>query len=396
MDVEGGPAMSGSLRQRSPGTWELKFESGADPATGKRKTVTRTVRGTKREAQARLVELLGEAARGTLVDRNRETLGEFLARWDRDWAAHNASGKTRWRWRQLIDNQLVPRLGRVPIQAIKPAHLIELYATLIREGGVGGGPLAPRTVGHCHRLLRRALGHALAWGLIPQNPAAVARPPRVADKEVGIPSETEIAALLGHLRDHNRLFYALAVLVLATGIRRGEACGLTWKDLDFDACMLRVERSLEMTKEEGPKIKSPKTRHGKRAISVPFSAVEALRAHWKTQQEERLALGLGRAAPDDPIFTLADGSQLKPDSLSALWLRAARAAGRSINLHSLRHHHASNLIAAGVDVLAVSRRLGHASPTITLAVYGHLYPRADDKAAQAVEAMFARVSAVTP
>jgi integrase len=386
--------MSGSLRQRSPGTWELKFESGADPATGKRKTVYRTFRGTKRQAEARLVELQSEAARGALVDFSRETVGGFLARWDRDWAANNASGKTRWRWRQLIDNQLVPRFGGVPIQAIRPAHLVGLYAILGREGSVGGGPLSARTVGHCHRLLRRALGHAVTWGLIPQNPAAVVRPPRVAEREIEIPSETEIAALLGHLREHNQLFYAIAVLVLATGIRRGEACGLTWKDLDFGACMLRVERSVEMTKEEGPKIKSPKTRHGRRAISVPVSAVEALRAHWKAQQEERLALGLGRAASDDPIFTLSDGSPLKPDSLSALWLRAAKAVGRPINLHSLRHHHASGLINAGVDVLTVSRRLGHSNAQVTLTVYGHLYPNADDKAAQAVEAMFARVSAV--
>jgi integrase len=294
----------------------------------------------------------------------------------------------------LIDNQLIPRLGGVPIQAIKPAHLVELYATLMREGGVNGGSLSARTTGHCHRLLRRALGHAVTWGLIQQNPAVVARPPRVVEHEIEIPSETEIAALLGHLREHNRLFYALAVLALATGARRGELCALTWKDLNFDAGMLRVERSLEMTKEEGPKVKSPKTRHGRRAISLPASTIEALRAHWKEQQEERLALGLGRAAPDDPIFTLADGSQLKPDSLSALWLRAAKAVGRPINLHSMRHHHASGLINAGVDILTVSRRLGHSNAQVTLTVYGHLYPNADDKAAQAVEAMFARVSAV--
>jgi integrase len=386
--------MSGSLRQRSPGSWSLKFEAPADPSTGRRKTIYRTIRGTKRQAEARLIELQSEAARGALVDFTKERLAEFLTRWDRDWAAHNASGKTRWRWRQLIDNQLIPRLGGVPIQAIKPAHLVELYATLMREGGVNGGSLSARTTGHCHRLLRRALGHAVTWGLIQQNPAVVARPPRVVEHEIEIPSETEIAALLGHLREHNRLFYALAVLALATGARRGELCALTWKDLNFDAGMFRVERSLEMTKEEGPKVKSPKTRHGRRAISLPASTIEALRAHWKEQQEERLALGLGRAAPDDPIFTLADGSQLKPDSLSALWLRAAKAVGRPINLHSMRHHHASGLINAGVDILTVSRRLGHSNAQVTLTVYGHLYPNADDKAAQAVEAMFARVSAV--
>jgi integrase len=97
------------------------------------------------------------------------------------------------------------------------------------------------------------------------------------------------------------------------------------------------------------------------------------------------------------ILAKADGSALEPDTLSKEWLRATKAAaGRAINVHSLRHLHASNLIAAGVDVLAISRRLGHASPTITLGVYGHLYPNADDRAAQAVEALFARIARKEP
>jgi integrase len=156
---------------------------------------------------------------------------------------------------------------------------------------------------------------------------------------------------------------------------------------------LRIERSLETTREEGLRVKSPKTRHGKRTISISASAIEALRAHWKAQQEGRLALGLGRATPVDFIFAMWDASPLKPDTLSKDWLRATGAAvGRPINLHSLRHHHVSSLISAGADILTVSRRLGHASSTITLSVYGHLYPNADDKAAQATEAMFARVA----
>jgi integrase len=202
--------MSGSLRQRSKGSWEIKFEAPAD-ATGRRKTIFRTVKGSKREAQAKLVELQSEAARGGLVDHSRETLGEFLIRWDRDWVAINVSPKTRERWNQLRVHQIAPRLGGAPLQRIKPSHLAELYSTLMREGGVGGKPLAPVTVGHCHRLL------------IQQNSAAVARPPRVPDEEIEIPTESEIAAVLGHLRERDRQLYTLGVVTLATGIqtRRG-------------------------------------------------------------------------------------------------------------------------------------------------------------------------------
>ena len=103
--------------------------------------------------------------------------------------------------------------------------------------------------------------------------------------------------MLGHLRERDRQLYTLGVVALGTGIRRGEACALTWKDFDAGAGMLRVERSLETTKEEGLRIKGPKTRHGRRTISLSPLAVEALRAHWKIQGEERLAAGLGRAGP---------------------------------------------------------------------------------------------------
>jgi integrase len=384
--------MSGSLRQRSPGSWELKFESSSDPATSKRKTVYRTVRGTKREAQAKLVELQSEAARGGLVDFTRETLGQFMSRWMRDWATHNASPKTRERWGQLIDNQITPRLGGASLQRIKPAHLAELYAALAREGAVGGKSLAPRTVHHVHRLLHRAFGFAVAWELIHENPAARVSPPKVADKEIEIPTEAEVIAVLERFERRDRQMHALAITALATGARRGELCALRWEDFNASAGSLRIKHSLETT-EEGLRDKSPKTRHGRRTIDIPQSAVAELQAHRKAQQEERLGLGLGRVGPDDRIFAMPDGSPLEPDTLSRNWLNNTFAAtGRQINLHSLRHHHASNLIRAGVDILTLSRRLGHASAAITLGVYGHLYPRVDSKATQAIEAMFARVS----
>jgi integrase len=392
MDVEGGPVMSGSIRQRSPGSWEVKLEAGVDPATGRRRTIFRTVRGTKREAQARLVTLLNEAAGGGLVDYSKETVAGFLNRWLRDWAAHHASPKTRSRWGQLIDNQVMPRLGGAQMQKIKPAHLTEFYSVLMREGAVSGKPLAAQTVHHVHRLLHRAFGFAVTWEVIRDNPAAHASPPPVADKEIEIPTESEIVAILEHLAKRNRQMHALAIVALATGARRGELCALIWADFDAKAGALRIARSLETTNEEGLRVKSPKTRNGRRTIDIPLSAVVELQAHWGRQQEERLSLGLGRATPDDLIFAMPDGSPLEPDTLSRNWMNNTLAAtGRAINLHSLRHHHASSLVRAGVDILAVSRRLGHAKASITLNVYAHLCPDADDKAALALEAMFKRV-----
>jgi integrase len=206
----------------------------------------------------------------------------------------------------------------------------------------------------------------------------------VQDKEIEIIREDEIRVVLDKLKGHLR---TIATLALATGMRRGELLALRWIDVDLDGGTLRVERSLEQTRA-GLRFKAPKTRHGRRSISIPPSAVVELRAHRLAQQEQRLALGLGKA---ELVFPMIDGEPRKPNALTNEWIIATTAIGRRISLHALRHTHASSLIAAGIDILTISRRLGHAKPAVTLNVYGHLYASTDDRAAQVIEAMFSRI-----
>jgi integrase len=183
--------------------------------------------------------------------------------------------------------------------------------------------------------------------------------------------------------------YLLASLALATGLRRNEALALRWSDVDLDAGRLRVEQALEETQAHGIRVKAPKTRNGRRTIALPASAVAELRAHWKTQQEQRLAAGLGKAPGTSPVFADLDGRFLSPNAVTKAWPRAMTAIGMpEITLHSLRHTHASMLIASGMDILTVSRRLGHGSPTVTLRVYAHLIAGSDDRAAQIIEQAF--------
>lgn len=222
------------------------------------------------------------------------------------------------------------------VQKIKPVHLNEFYAKLLQSGGIEGGALAPMTVGHVHRLLRRILGHAAQWGIITSNPAALVSPPRVAQTEIEIIREDEIRTVLNALRNRDLPLYAIATVALATGMRRGELLALRWKDVDLDGGKLRVEQSLEQTRA-GLRFKQPKTKHGRRTVSIPPALVADLRAHWKASQEQRLALGLGRSAPDDLVFTMWDGSPRKPNALTNDWLRASAVIGRRISLHALRH-----------------------------------------------------------
>ena len=164
--------------------------------------------------------------------------------------------------------------------------------------------------------------------------------------------------------------------------------GLQWGDLDPDAGKLRIERAIEATKVRGLRIKSPKTRHGRRLISLPRIAIEVLREHRKAQLEIRLKLGIGKLLPTHHVFGDIEGSARHPGWLTDQWKRAIRAKQLpEVPLHALRHSHASALIASGQDVVTVSRRLGHASPTITLSVYAHLFDKTDEAAADAIEAV---------
>jgi integrase len=179
--------------------------------------------------------------------------------------------------------------------------------------------------------------------------------------------------------------HPIVALALGTGMRRGELCALTWGAVDLNKANVRVEHSLEET-AAGLRIKEPKTKYGRRTIALPPNVVETLRAHRRQQIEHRMMLGMGLAAAADLVFQLADGSPYPPDKLSRDWGNVVRDRKLPrVMFHALRHSHASALIAAGIDIVMVSQRLGHGSPAITLGVYAHAVSKTDAAAAQAIE-----------
>jgi integrase len=373
--------MTGHVRRRGERSWELKFDAGSDPRTGRRITRYASFRGTKRDAQVELAKLVAAAASGEQVDPSKLTLNEFFDRWERDWCAGNVSPKTAERYGELLRLHVRPTLGAMKVQKLRPVHLSGLYGSLQRDA-----KLAPRTIGHVHRAMHRALGHAAGWDIVTQNIAARVSPPRVGHQEVQILAPAQVKVILETAR--GRPIFPIATLALATGMRRGELLALRWQDVDLDQAKITVARSLEQTKA-GLRFKEPKTAHGRRTISLPATAVTELRAHRLAQQVQRLALGAGKSPPDALVFADWNGEPRLPNAITKEWERAARAGGMAFaTLHSLRHTHASHLIANGLDILTISRRLGHGSPTITLSVYGHLFPQTDDRAAQIMEAAF--------
>lgn len=296
--------MAGNITRRGKTSWRLKFEGGErDAITGKRSTRYVTFRGSKRDAQVELTRLLAEVDAGTSVNPSKITVGEYVREWLR--GAVHLSPKTLERYRELAEHQVLPHLGPLPLQKLRPAHVADWHAKLLRIGGRGGRALAPRTVGHAHRVLHAALAHAARLERVSRNVAGVVAPPKVEASEIECLTSDQVADVLTRLRGH--WLEPVVVTALGTGMRRGELCALQWQHVDLAAGAIRVERSLEET-NAGLRVKAPKSRHGRRRISLPRTVLDALRAHGLRQNELRLALGVGRAGPEDLVLCREDGA----------------------------------------------------------------------------------------
>ena len=225
--------------------------------------------------------------------------------------------------------------------------------------------------------------------LVARNVAAVEQPPKGDDKEIAVLDAKQVKLLVERLR--GRAMYPRAVTALFTGIRRGELLALRWSYVDLDAKQITVGEAIEET-QAGIRFKTPKTKNSVRDVSLPDIVVDALREHRRQQLELRVALGLGKLTDDALLFSKLDGSPQSPRAFSKEWADVAASIGMpEIILHALRHTHASHLIDAGLDVVKISRRLGHASPAITLRVYAHLFRKQDDKSSAAINDAVASV-----
>ena len=213
--------MPGSITRRGKNSWRPKFEAGErDPATGKRRTRFVTVRGTKKAAQAEMIRLLAEIDNGTGVDPSKITVAEYVRAW-LDGATHLAP-KTAERYRELAENQIIPHLGTFLLQKLRPAQVADWHTELLRSGARNGSPLAPRTVGHAHRVLHAALARAAKLETVSRNVAAVLSPPKVEQQEIEILSAIQIAEAINGLQDH--VLQPVAIVALGDGECDAASC----------------------------------------------------------------------------------------------------------------------------------------------------------------------------
>lgn len=339
---------------------------------------------TKKAAQDALRAMLVDAARGELVDPSRQQLGAYL---DEYLDGLRVGRATLASYRKNVRLHIKPALGTVPLSALTTSRLNTLYRQLERSGRKDhreGEGLSPRTVLYIHTILSGALAAAVKSQRLARNPAAAATPPTARQAkapEMHPWSARQLSVFLAWAEAVGQAWQPLWHVLANTGMRRGEALALRWRDVDLDAGTLRVRRSAGMVRiaGESAEVVEGDTKTGKpRAVDLDDATAAVLRAHRKA----RGLLALQLAREDALVFGDLEGQLANPEHVSRQFARdlarCRKAIGEDtlpvIRLHDLRHTHATLLLLAREAPHIVSQRLGHASPVVTMTIYAHVLP----------------------
>jgi integrase len=277
---------AGHIRQRSPGSWEVRYRVDG-------KVHTRTIKGSKRDAERKLRELLSAADRGEHVERCAVTVAQYVRDRIDQWHASEAIGARSAEQYAVWAATLDQPLGALPLQRLDTTD-VEAWHGRLRTRG-----LSTRTARSCHGLLDRALRDAVRHKLAARNAARDQGYPKGAPApRAQAPNADQVQALLAKLDDEWR---TPVIVALYTGIRRGEMLALKWAAIDLDGAKLQVVEALDET-SRGIAFKAPKTEAGQRTIALPAIVVNTLREQRRRQLEIRLLLGLGRPPDDALVF----------------------------------------------------------------------------------------------
>ena len=314
----------------------------------------------------------------------RVTVALFVPDWIRKaLAASNRKPSTRENYATIARTHLIPApFGALTLDRLRPSD-IEALLVAKRDAGLSGS-----TVRLVCTVCRAMLDIAVRDGLIRRNPAAAVKRPTIKRNEARYLTPAEVGRLLEAAKG-DRL-QPLIVLMLGTGLRRGEALALHWRDVDLSAGHVRVRSTLSRV-ERALVFDEPKTERSRRFVSLPSPVVETLRRHKTSLAAERLAAVAWVPWPDhdDLVFPTHIGTPTDPrNALRAFEGIAGRAGLSGAGLHTLRHSAASALIASGAHLKVVQEMLGHSSYGITADVYAHVNVEQQREAAQRLGEVF--------
>ncbi|MCA9108856.1 MAG: site-specific integrase [Planctomycetaceae bacterium] len=363
----------GTIFQRSDGRWSGTIDIGR-AANGKR--LRRTVYGKTRKAVVeKLQEMQHRKATGTLADAGRMTVGEWLTHWFENIAKPKLRPTTQRSYEGIIRCRIIPQIGHLMLAKLSPVNVQAMQTEL--------SALAPATRVKTHAVLRKALKVALRQGLVIRNVCDAVEPPKGSKPEMQTLTPEQADRLLKAAEGTE--YASLIVLAIATGLRQGELFGLQWGDLDLDKGTLRVQRTLiELT--AGHEFGPPKSSKGRRSISLPMMAVEALAEH------RMQMFAKGCAAADHLVFCDRNGGPLRKSNFARRYYKPLLKAAEvpEVRFHDLRHTSATLMLADGVHPKIVQERLGHSQISLTLDTYSHVLPEMDREAAGTFDRLLKR------
>jgi len=381
---------TGYKRKRGKNSWQLEVSAGYGP-NGKRKKYTRTVRiegkNQERQADILLAEFITEVEKGLYIGKTKLTFKEYTERWLKNYAEPELSPNTLYNHKRRLETRILPTLGHLKLTDIKPINLVEFYREQMDSPRLDGkeGTLSPRTVHHMHRLIHEMLETAVQWELIISNPASKVKPPKVPKNQPESYDEQEIKVVLEVLKKEDLKHQVMVLLVLTSGGRRSEIMGLDWQNVDFENNIIYIEEALLYNPENGCYTKPPKNDSSLRQIAMPEAVMSLLKAYKAEQNEHRLSLG-DKWQGSTKVFTTWEGKDCYPGWASHWWKRfLERNNLPPLRLHGLRHTAATLLIAEGLPVVNVAKRLGHSRTSTTTDIYAMALKSRDNQAADTME-----------
>jgi integrase len=350
-----------TMRERDPGVWELRVYVGRDQNTGRPRQVSKTFRGGKRAANAALAQLVVDHQEGKLGG-SGGTVTQLLDEWLRT-GTPEISPVTRATYARTVE-LLRPVLGSKPLARLSPHDIDVAYQSMVEAG------VSPYVLRQVHVSLRSALSTGMRWGWTRSNPAKLVATPKVPNRQPTAPSRVAGAGLIRALEVDHPDVAGFVTLAALTGLRRGELCGLRWKDIDDGA--LQIRRAIVVA--GGKPIESlPKM--GKTAsVLIPGPVAWGL-LRIRQAQAERAQTSNTTPPPDGWIFS-SDGmgfNPYSPDWVGRLIVKYGKKAGTPVRPHELRHFAATVLLSSGVDIRTAASQLRH-DPRVLLDHYAALDP----------------------
>lgn len=373
--------MRGSIKKRGS-TYTIIVDMGRD-SNGKRQQKWFGGFKKKKEAEKELVKVLSQLESNTFICPDKLELGEYLKQWFSDYVEANLAPKTIEGYRVNVEGHIIPELGKIPLQKLQPIHIQKFYKLKLEKGRlVGEGGLSPKSVLYIHRVLRQALNHAVKMQLIPRNVADCVEVPRQKVFKAAYLNEGQVQNLLRAFKETN--IYIAVLLAVGVGLRRGEAMGLQWKDIDFKSKIITISRSL-LPSSKGLIFHTPKTENSQRHIVVPDSILDELELQKSKQDDFKALLGDGYRN-NDLITCYEDGTPINPASASHTFARVLQRNGLPhIRFHDLRHTNATLMLKHNIPAKVASERLGHSNIGITLDLYSHVMKEMQEDAANKLD-----------